>query len=218
MPILAYCMTDVGFSLKSPTTGVHGATLEGVEAGGVRCLFSSISERELPVGGHAQENALAFHRVLQEVFAQTAVLPFRFPTLLQDKSELVAYIQDHAGEYQSALARLRDAVQMEIRITPRESATKSQQRSNASGAEYLRERLARQRRLQLAAQALQEESASLVRGWRRRESGEALRCFILLDRGRISEFQSALASARVPPNLTVRVSGPWPATEFVKED
>ena len=214
MPLLAYCMTAAALQPEPPFSGVNGSPVESMQVAGVQCFFSQVAENQT-TGARPKEEALAFHRVLQDVFALTAILPFRFPTIVEGESELVAFIEEHASEYRKALARLRDAVQMEIRITSGQSETRQPQ---SSGGEYLRRRLAEQRELETVAQALRQTSAFLVRGWLQRDASGALRCFILLDRGRIAEFQTALGSVQISSNLSVRVSGPWPATEFVKED
>src|SRR5213078_4246868 len=70
-----------------------------------------------------RESALEFHRTVQELFRQAAVVPFRFPTILADENEISAFLAKHSSEYESALLRLRDAVQMEIRIEEREAAS-----------------------------------------------------------------------------------------------
>lgn len=213
MPILAYCMTEPAFSPHSPLTGVDGAAVEAIEAGGVRCFYSRVPEESS--GTRAQDGALAFHRVLQEVFAQTAILPFRFPTIVEAEPELTAHILEHAVEYRRTLVRLRDLVQMEILIQANPTSRKSEE---SSGAQYLRKRLAQQKMLETAAEGLRTRVAFLVQGWRQRESKDGLRCFMLLGRGHVSQLRAALSGVQLSPDLGVRVSGPWPATEFVNED
>lgn len=209
-------MTEPAFSLDSPLTGVSGAAVEAVEAGGVRCFFSLVADENSST--RPQDAALSFHRVLQEIFARTAILPFRFPTILEGEPELISHIQEHAAEYRSALARLRDLVQMEIRISSDGlKQSKKKEEEKASGTEYLLNRLAERRKLESAAENVRNDAASLLRGWRQRESGAGLRCFMLLRRGEIAQLRSALSRVQISPDLAVRVSGPWPATEFVKE-
>ncbi|PYX36233.1 MAG: hypothetical protein DMG75_11265 [Acidobacteria bacterium] len=86
MPVLAYCVTTAEVALKVAQTGVAGMTVESVDESGLRC-FVSRRESELPMSSLAtREEALAFHSVLQELFRQTTIIPFRFPTLLADEA------------------------------------------------------------------------------------------------------------------------------------
>jgi hypothetical protein len=215
MPILAYCMTEPAFSMQAPLTGVGGAAVRSVEAGGVRCFFSRVAADDSST--RARDGALAFHSVLQEIFSHTAILPFRFPTVLEDEAELTSLIQERALEYQEALVRLRDLVQMEIRITLNQRKPQAEA-AKVSGKQYLDDRLAQQRRLDIAAESIRNGAASLLKGWRKRESGDGLRCFMLLGRGYVSQLQTKLTSVQISGDLSVRVSGPWPATEFVKKE
>lgn len=217
MPILAYCMIDPAYSLRMPGAGVSGACVELKEASGLGCLFSRVGEANLTSGGRARDEALAFHRVLQDIFAQTAILPFRFPTIVAGETELLAHIEEHAADYRNALARLRHMVQMDVRIT-RDSAAQPKAPLNSSGAEYLRARLGEQHAMQSAAESLRQQTASLIQDWRERSSGSALRCFMLVHRGSMPGLQDALRGFRLAPGLQMRVSGPWPASEFVKTE
>ena len=115
MPVLAYCVTTAEVALKVAQTGVAGMTVESVDESGLRC-FVSRRESELPMSSLAtREEALAFHSVLQELFRQTTIIPFRFPTLLADEA-LSAHLREHAGQYRDTLARLKNMVQMEIHL------------------------------------------------------------------------------------------------------
>lgn len=201
--------------MQAPFTGVGGAAMQALEAGGVRCFFSRVDAKDSSI--RAKDEALAFHQVLQRIFSHTAILPFRFPTVVEDEAELTRLIQERALEYQDALVRLRDLVQMEIRITLNQRKPQSGA-AKVSGKQYLDDRLAQQRRLDVAAESIRKGAASLLRGWRKRESGDGLRCFMLLERGHVSQLQTKLTNVQISGDLGVRVSGPWPATEFVKED
>src|SRR5438874_11567141 len=109
-----------------------------------------------------RESALEFHRTVQELFRQAAVVPFRFPTILADENEISAFLAKHSSEYESALLRLRDAVQMELRIEVREAASPPA----ASGTEYIRHRLTSHMTMQETATASRHASEERVRSWR----------------------------------------------------
>src|SRR5229473_1382541 len=175
MPVLAYCVTTAEVALKVSQTGVAGMTVESVDESGLRC-FVSRRESELPMSSLAtREEALAFHSVLQELFRQTTIIPFRFPTLLAESPGSL----------------------------------------NVSGTQYLRRRQGQQRELEELAERFREAGA--IRSWRKRDSARGVRCFALVQRDDIAEFQRQAAGVPVGAEIGVRVTGPWPPSEFLKE-
>jgi hypothetical protein len=52
---------------------------------------------------------------------------------------------------------------------------------------------------------------------RTRESKNGTRIFVLVERGRESEFVSRVQALPLPERLERRTSGPWPAAEFLSE-
>src|SRR5438093_1243812 len=59
-------------------------------------------------------------------------------------------------------------------------------------------------------------SEEWVREWRQREAPSGLRCYALLMREHLEPFLTSMKEVRVSPGQTARVTGPWPATEFLK--
>ncbi|PYX60442.1 MAG: hypothetical protein DMG73_06255 [Acidobacteria bacterium] len=212
MPVLAYCVTTAEVALKVAQTGVAGMTVESVDESGLRC-FVSRRESELPMSSLAtREEALAFHSVLQELFRQTTIIPFRFPTLLADEA-LSAHLREHAGQYRDTLARLKNMVQMEIHLGF--GVAESPESLNVSGTQYLRRRQGQRRELEELAERFREAGA--IRSWRKRDSARGVRCFALVQREGIADFQRQAAGVTVGSEIGVRVTGPWPPTEFLKE-
>ena len=137
MPVLAYCITEARSDLAIPATGVRGMPVHLVAAGALQCFVSHFESGSMEGKATIREAALEFHRIVQELFRQAAVVPFRFPTILADEDEISVFLAEHSEEYENALSRLRDAVQMEIRIEEREpearhGATSSAGRSIAA--------------------------------------------------------------------------------------
>lgn len=216
MPILAYCIVEANPTLTLPASGVRGIAVQTLSHGGMQCLFSKFEPDDLVGQALIREAALEFNRVLQDLLRQGAVVPFRFPTILSDENELAAFLAQHAAEYESALRRLRDTVQMEVRLdwrTPPAAHGEQQ-----SGAEYLRGRRAQHRQMQRAAAQLRAAVGACIRDWRLRESGNGVRCYALIARDELNRFLSQVKGVVVPPEYVARVTGPWPATEFLKED
>jgi gas vesicle protein GvpL/GvpF len=216
MPLLAYCIAPGGAAITVPSTGIQGAAISHLKESGLQCFFSdyqqpSISDQPI------REAALAFNHVLQEIFQQVAVIPFRFPTVIATREEISAFLQEHATEYGEALARLRTVVQMELHIGVQASAD-TEFAASKSGAEYLRNRQSRHRNMEGAARKLQESLSRVTQTWRQREVSGGLRCYVLVEREAVRSFLDEVSHAQVPATLSARVSGPWPPTEFLKKD
>jgi hypothetical protein len=214
MAVLAYCITESARPIEVPAAGVAGLAVASIEHSGLRCFVSRSPSSDTVFGAPAREAALAFHRVLQAIFRQAAIIPFRFPTLLADEAEMTGHLHEHAAAYQEALARLRDRVQMEIHLGVQGSA----QNVQATGTEYLRSRQVQESVLEGTAGKLQQAGQRWISNWRQQTSAQHIRCYALVSRGSVAELERALVSVEVPSSVSVRVSGPWPATEFIKEE
>ncbi len=215
MPLLLYCIAEAAVAVKVSVTGVGGQLVEGIEQENLRCFVSQNVTATLPAGGSTRDTALTFHRVLQEIFIQAAIIPFRFPTTVEDEAALKSLISEHGQHYRDALQRLRDMVQMEVRITPKDLEARKDASDTLSGTEYLRRRRARDLLLQAAAAAVRGSVDAWISAWRQRNSAQGARVFLLVERSKVAQLPSALAGAQIGPEVLVRVSGPWPATEFL---
>src|SRR5207248_8580900 len=133
MPVLAYCLAPP-VEITAIPPGADGARVEAFELPGLRCYFSE--HQEFATSAEAlRPAALAYHAVVQEVFAVTTVIPFRFPTLLPSASELRRQVEERASDYGSAVVPLAGTAQMEINIQ-----APGERGSATSGIEYLRAR------------------------------------------------------------------------------
>lgn len=215
MQYLLYCITRDDKSIEVLGSGVAGFSVEQLASSDLRCFFSRV-ENCKDLEGKTRETALQFHRSIQHIFQQTQVIPFRFPTLVDDSSHISNYLQQNAQKYASSLIRLRNMVQMEIRIEHRSAIVHDVTTGGRSGAEYLRSRQARQNRLSELAEIFQKAAAAITTEWRVRSSADKIRCFVLIDRSLISQFEQMLARVGVSGDVAVRVTGPWPPTEFIE--
>ena len=213
MPLLAYCMMEAATAVEKPVAGVGGARVEEVRDSGLRCLFSRFQSAEDLSRIPAVESALAFHQVLQALFGQAGLIPFRFPTMVEDEEALLRFLREQAPGYTAELARLRHMVQMEIHIPGNHDAGTGS--LPASGREYLEGRQRRASELKAAAEKLRQAGGASVAEWRQRPSGQGVRCYALLPRDGVAGFQQAIQA--LSPSLPgARMSGPWPPAEFVK--
>jgi hypothetical protein len=213
MSLLVYCVTETSAVNRPSHSGVGGMAVESVEHNGLRCF---LSESGSVTGKEVRDDALVFHRVLNDIFHLAAIIPFRFPTILADRSEVIAHLTQHSEEYSSALNRLRDLVQMELRIQFKESG--SEAAAKPSGTEYLRHIQARHAKLETVAQEFRQLGARQIKEWRQRESSHGIRCFALIDRTSVSDLRKEIGNMPIQLELTARLSGPWPATQFLSEE
>ncbi|HET7440096.1 MAG TPA: GvpL/GvpF family gas vesicle protein, partial [Terriglobales bacterium] len=110
MPVLAYCVTETEPEIRAPRVGVGEAEIKVLHESGLRCFLSDFTD-QLPVQGKSNSGpALAFGRVLREIFQQVAVIPFCFPTILSSEAEIADFVREHAAEYRGDLSRLRRSV------------------------------------------------------------------------------------------------------------
>jgi len=209
MIVVPYCAVEAAVPVSTPNEGIGDAQVSSIEAHGLRVFYS-----EVP-GVHSdaltiQADALRFHAVVAAIFREAAVVQFRFPTTLEDIAALRDHIEQHAEEYRDFLSRVRDLVQMEIRL-----AGASSQRPSATGREYLLNRQAATAAEEKQANEVHAASKDLIREWKARKTQGAIRCYALVRRDEADRFRQRIESVLSSnPELQGRVSGPWPATEF----
>ena len=158
--------------------------IESVSEGPLRCFYSQIES--LPSISRA--DALAFHNVVSSIFRQAAVIPIRFPTLLNGEEDLRAFLRKHGEQYSAALERLRDCIQMELHIS---IARNVPQQAPASGRRYLEERRNAMEGLAAAAEQAHGRIQHLASAWRIRAGNrpDMLRCYALLPRVAEKDFR-----------------------------
>ena len=216
MAFLLYAVMESSPAVLEVSSGVGGASVNAMEVCGLTCCYSECPPRR---DANTRETALQFHRVVSSLFEKNDLMPFRFPTFLADHEEIKSEIEQHATEYHHALAKVRGRVQMEIRIHFRQKEQEPGMRGDGtSGTEYLRRRYHRHVLTTSAADSLRSAASKWIEQWRTRERSGNLRCFALIPRGHVQDFQRALAAGSIESDLVARVSGPWPATEFLRDD
>lgn len=187
------------------------AAIESVSEGPLRCFYSRIES--LPSISRA--DALAFHNVVSSIFRQAAVISIRFPTLLKSEEELRGFLRKQGLHYAAALERLRESVQMELRIS---SVRASAAQPPASGRRYLEERRTIVRDLAVVAEQAHGRIQHLATAWRVHPGNrpDTLRCYALISRQAEKDFRHAIESLSVPQPVKIALSGPWPCNEFLE--
>ena len=161
-----------------------------------------------------QRNALEFHEVVRHVFNQTAVIPFRLLSVFEDRQALAAFVGENEERFLVDLERLKGFVQMECVVYP---APGQAQADSSSGKAYLEKKAVAMRSSEGFAQAARDAVAHLGHEVRVREGKNGTRIFVLVERGHESDFREAVSALSIPEHLARRISGPWPAAEFLSE-
>jgi Gas vesicle synthesis protein GvpL/GvpF len=211
MPILLYCVSNRTPSAFHSLTGAAGLQVMCVEAHKLTAFISSASE---PVWLQQPLRIVAvdFHRVCNEIFKSVAIIPFRFPTTFETNEELNKHMERRSDEYSSWLEKFRDAVQMDLQISSTDLGTSAE-----SGKAYLKGRKNLANAAEHVSCELKQKLSSVVTNWRERPFRDGLRTFALVRREVVPKFQEAMRTISLAPGIKVRVSGPWPVSEFIEQ-
>jgi Gas vesicle synthesis protein GvpL/GvpF len=209
--VLAYCIAEQQQQIEIPHAGVEGAPIRWIDLDGLRC-FVSDCDAQMP-RERVPEIVKAFNEVLQRIFAQTTIIPFRFPTIIENEADLKEFVNSRSGEYRNALQRLRDKVQMDVRITTKPERAET---SPQSGKAYLKQRSALRREAQSILEEFRRVSHSVAEEWGQGESTGGIRAFALIERASLPMFLEEIAKVPVPAGISARVTGPWPPSEFIE--
>lgn len=204
MPRLPYCVVLTKALVNAPAIGVQSANVQSTDIDELTVLYSELGMSQITPQTF-QQSALEFHRVIHTAFAQAAVIPFRFPTWLS-ADELANHFQKELTTYRLFLTKHADHVQMELRIAQASAVSPP----DATGTQHLRRRAAQLQEIDNAAQELKHLLAAEALDWRERDIPEGKRLYALVDRRAIVAFRERLSGRGS------RVSGPWPATEFLE--
>jgi hypothetical protein len=211
--VLAYCVAEQQTQFSSLGAGVEGAPVRWIDMGELRCFVSDFAA-QMPYAP-VPEMVKAFNQVLQRIFAQAVIIPFRFPTIVESEDTLRQFVESRAAEYSGALKRLRNKVQMDVRIIfkAHENVNSS---SSKSGREYLEGRRERYQQAQSVMDEFRHVSNSLAEEWIQRDTPSGIRSFALVDRSSLAVFVERIGRVVTPADISARITGPWPPSEFVE--
>ena len=209
MSVVPYCIVEASGQIAAPESGVSEARVLSLESKELRGFYSELPALA-PGAQVLQSEAVRFHRVISAIFSQAAVVQFRFPTLLESAHELREHLERHAAQYRDFLVRVRDLLQMEIRV-----ALPASDSSAASGREYLVNKQMTGKSVDEYAQKLFSTAADLIREWKVRRTQTGIRCYALIARRDAMAFRQRIQPVLSSTIGSGLVSGPWPATEFL---
>ena len=215
MPCLLYCVTQPK-EIVSVAAGVCTADVQSQESSGLRAYWSDLANPEacLGDGESLKKGGLQFQQVLREILAVTTPIPFPFPTLLEDQAALAKHLEAEQELYRSALARLGGAVQYEITASWA-ADEQADLATPVSGREYVKRRQEATGRIAAIDSKLKSVAADSVREWRARQQRRTHRWFALVPRESRDRFIASLRSAGPSEGVRLRLSGPWPPSEFI---
>jgi hypothetical protein len=208
--VLAYCCFQHGPQLSLPSAGVQSAPVQVMELSVLRMLWSEVAWPLDPV--RMQQSAVEFHSVVHHVFKQTAVIPFRLLSVFEDEAAMAAFAAENQTSFIEDLERLKHFVQMEFVVYP---APRPEDRS--SGKAYLEQKAGMRRAIEGYVSAVREMLDELSQQIVVRETKSGHRVFVLVERGREESFREKVKRVSVPEEISRRISGPWPAAEFLSE-
>jgi len=215
MPCLLYCVTQPKETV-SVAAGVCEADVQSQEFSGLRVYWSEVVDPEACLGNaeSLKKAGLQFQQVLREILAATTPIPFGFPTLLESHDVLAQHLAAEQELYRAALARIGDAVQYEI-VASWAADEQADLATPVSGREYRKRRQEAAGRIAAIDSKLKSVTADSVREWRARQQRKTHRWFALVPRDCRERFIASLRSAGPSEGVRLRLSGPWPPTEFI---
>jgi hypothetical protein len=216
---LVYCGFQHQPTLSLPSAGIQGVAVQLASFGSLRLLWSEVAWPFPP--DSMQQSAVEFHGVVHHIFKQTAVIPFRLLSVFDDQAAMAAFVEENQASFTEDLERLKDFVQMECVVYPapqqKPGTHPDSNPDTSSGKAYLEQKAMALRSSAGFTRAAQDAIAHLSNDVRVRETKNGTRIFVLIKRGQEKDFHNAASAAPVPEQLSRRISGPWPAAEFLSD-
>ena len=227
MSLYAYCISDdVSSAMLQGVSGIYGAELEVLSYGGLFVVVS-MAAGSIDV---TRDNVLTHSGVVSHVLTTSTPLPFRFGAVISQE-QLDEYISANRTSIETALDRVRGAVEMSIRVIhPRDSKKREGTEppigeGPGKGASFLA-----RKRLELTesegntgeAGEIGRWLAGQVRGLVResatrihRDGVVALTLANLVDRAGLAGYEERIAGIIAErSDLRFLTSGPWPPYSF----
>jgi len=215
MPILLYCVTQANEGV-SIAAGACDSVVQSRESEGLQFYWSEIADPDafLSDGQSLRKATSQFQQVLRQILAATTPLPFPFPTLLESADAIDERLACERESYREALDRIGDAVQYEI-VASWSADEHADLAKPVSGREYLKRRKEATGRVAAVNSKLRSVTGDAVSEWRARQERKAYRWFALVHRKDRERFVTSLRSAGPSEGVRLRLSGPWPPSEFM---
>jgi gas vesicle protein GvpL/GvpF len=212
--LYVYAITD---SPSAPRrSGLQGASVRVV---GERGPFALMSEhRDLPPQP-SEEDLWTHEAVVEDLMESSTVLPMRFGTRVADEAGLLAVLDERRDEFETAIERVRGAVELGVRAQIRTVEHVVTVAAGAGpGSAYLLERAARRRLADNTAARIHQPLARLARRSAARTNGLEPGVFkgaYLVDRDRVEAFRTRVSELTGEiDGASIVCTGPWPPYSF----
>jgi len=179
--------------------------LRAVPSGNLSVLCAPAVERRV-----TPEALWRHEELLEELMQECDLLPVRYGTVVPDEDAAARAVAERQEELSAALERVRGAVELALRVEPREPPGRVEA---TTGREYMRAKAAR-----LAeAHALHEPLSAIARAAVVKSGPELLRAAYLVERGSVDAFVGRVRELqRERPELPLLCTGPWPPYSFAE--
>ena len=212
MRYLLYCIFRRGMTVPP----AECSEVEIIEEG---MLAAATSPWQDPPGA-GLDNLKAYARTVAAFHASRTIIPLRYGCVLNSRSQVADWLQQHQADYQRLLEELEGTVEMGLRLLwapGREGAP-----HGASGRRYLD--LARLRQMGLTAEEvswtdrlLDQLDGLYVREKREARAapgGRLVSLYLLVPGGEVGHFRERVRGLTVAPDVKLLGSGPWPPYNF----
>ena len=226
MKLYAYCLVEDVATLDMAVRGIEGAAVRLLKTDEFGVIVSDGEADAFPL---TRESAVAHDIVVRSIFDQTTLLPFRFGSIVSEQ-QLRHYVATYKPALERSLEHVRGCVQMDLRIIWQRSKTDAAQppgnEKQGPGTAFLenkrRELLGDERHAgqkNELSDLLRKELGDVIRDQeitlRPSKTGVLATVFHLVERAKTQGYEKNMQEIRNNrPELTVRVSGPWPPYSF----
>ena len=192
--------------------GVDDAPLEQRRIGPLELVVSRTADSAGPV---SREAVLRHAEVVEDLMSRSrAVLPAQFGRAFGDEDELADAVTTKAGELARGLRLVRGCVEFGLRVLGADARDAG---SPSSGAEYMRARLAEEKRQEDLVDELHEPLVRLSRKARldRSSPRSLFEAAYLVPSENVTAFRAAVDRLEASrPDVAVVCTGPWPPYSF----
>lgn len=215
LPCLLYCVAPTSTDPVPNTAGVLDHPVVVHDSEQLRIYWSEVANSQTLAESLADKSArLRYKQVLRKIVAQATPIAFPFPTVVSDLESLDKLIAGERTNYEAALTRL--AGMMEYQVTATWTAdAETDLATPVSGREYVKRRQRTEARIAALDSKLKGVTDGIVSEWRSRQDRRNHLWFALVPRTEGDRFLSALRNAGSSEGVRLRLSGPWPPSEFV---
>ena len=231
MSLYVYCLGD-GLT-EAALAGVRGLNDEPARLfghAGLVAVVSPFGEAPVPV---TRAHLLAHNRVNAQALASATPLPFRFGTLTTEE-RLASYMGARAAGLRAALARVRDCVEMSVKLMRETTAEAPAAPPADAGTAPAGTAFLLAKRRELLGEERERRRAEELAAWLERRTSDlaresevrvcpsesiVVRAAHLVVRARLADYRERLRALRAErPDLRFLNSGPWPPYSFADAD